>query len=206
MIDLTGKRYGRLLVLSLNSKRGKFFYWNCICDCGKEVVVNGHCLKHGNTKSCGCLHDELSRDRAKKQFTTHGLRNTRLYSIWASMRTRCNNPNSHGFQYYGARGICICEEWNDFQAFYEWAMSNGYAENLTIDRIDVDGNYSPENCRWVTPAEQTRNTRNNRIVTIQGETHILNEWARIIGINRKTLSDRLNKNLPDNELVKPPCR
>lgn len=207
LIDLIGKRYGRLTVLSVNGKRGHYYYWNCLCDCGKETVVCSTDLKSGCTKSCGCLHDEMSRERARKQFTTHGLSKTRLHSIWLSMRTRCNNPNSKSYKDYGAKGVSVCSEWQtDFLSFYQWSMANGYAEDLTIDRIDYNGNYCPENCRWVTIAEQARNTRSNRWVTINGETRILSDWAKIIGINRKTLSDRIDKGLPDSELVKPPCR
>lgn len=207
MTDLTGKRFGRLQVLSFKEKHGKVHYWNCRCDCGKEVVVNGYSMIYGNSRSCGCLHDELSRERLKKQATKHGLCRTRLSSIYHTMKTRCNNPNCNAYKYYGARGISLCPEWhNDFMNFYNWAIANGYADDLTIDRIDVNGNYCPENCRWVTPYEQGRNTRKNRWVTINGETHILNDWAKILGINRKTLSDRLDKGLPDSELVKPPCR
>ena len=207
LTDLAGKRFGRLQVLSFKEKRGKVHYWNCRCDCGKEVVVNGYSMIHGNSRSCGCLHDELSRERARKQFTTHGLSKTRLHSIWLSMRTRCNNPHAKAYQYYGARGISICSEWqNDFQTFYDWAMANGYAENLTLDRIDFNEDYCPKNCRWVTTAEQARNTRKNRLVTINGETHILCDWAKIIGINYKSLAERIDKGWPDSELVKPPCR
>lgn len=124
----------------------------------------------------------------------HGLKHTRLYSIWNGIKIRCLNPNFIRYKDYGGRGITICDEWkNDFQAFYDWAMSNGYADNLTIDRIDNNGNYEPSNCRWVAMDVQANNSRHCRNIEFNGEVHSLSEWARITGIPRYTLNNRINQ-------------
>ena len=144
--DLTGQRFGRLTVLERTELK-----WLCKCDCGNKKIVAGGHLVSGDTKSCGCL-------RIK-----HGMRNTRLYSIWHGMKERCYNTKHKFYKHYGGRGIKVCEEWkNDFQTFADWALSHGYADNLTIDRIDVNGNYEPSNCQWATNAEQQRNKRNSK--------------------------------------------
>lgn len=148
-IDLTGKRYGKLTVLERvqTSKKTK---WKCKCDCGNEVVVASDNLRSGHSRSCGCLKLE--------EVTKHGQWNTRIYRIYYAMKQRCNNPKCAAYGYYGGRGIKVCIEWeNDFQTFYNWAMSHGYADDLSIDRIDVNGNYEPSNCRWATATEQSFN-------------------------------------------------
>lgn len=157
LIDLTGQRFGRLTVVRKSGKDNfRNSTWECICDCGNSSIVSSVNLRNGNTKSCGCYGRERKRNANK----THGMTGSRLHRIWKAMRTRCYNRNFFGFKYYGGRGISICDEWkNDFQAFYDWAMKNGYSDNLTIDRINTNGNYEPSNCRWVTMAEQNKNKR-----------------------------------------------
>lgn len=124
----------------------------------------------------------------------HGLKKTRLYRIWLQMKNRCNNPNTARFKDYGARGIKVCEEWKgDFKAFYDWSMSHGYSDELTIDRIDNNGNYEPSNCRWATPLVQGNNSRHNHNITYKGETHSLSDWARILGVSFHFLSNRINQ-------------
>ena len=147
-----------------------------MCDCGRETIVAQSSLRSGVTQSCGCLMRELSSKRATK----HGGRKTRLYRIWDNMKSRCSNPTKGNYKEYGGRGIKVCEEWlHDFAAFRDWALANGYDDALTIDRIDNDKGYSPDNCRWITQAEQNRNQRTNHMVTYHGETKAIREWAQL---------------------------
>ena len=158
LIDLTGMRFGRLVVIA-KAEPNKSYHgamWECLCDCGNRTIVNARNLKSGNTSSCGCYGNE----KRLKSIKIHGKSGTRLHRIWKAMHTRCYNPNFFAYKYYGGRGITICRGWqNDFQAFYDWAMANGYRDDLSIDRIDTNKGYSPDNCRWTTMAEQNKNKR-----------------------------------------------
>lgn len=189
-IDLTGQRFGRLVVESYagrNKRRDGL--WVCKCDCGRWTTTKQSSLKSGKTRSCGCLQ----KDTAREQHLKYGKKHSRLYSIWHGMIGRTENENHANFKYYGSRGIRICDEWRcDFQKFYNWAINSGYKEGLTIDRVDVNGNYSPENCRWATRKEQANGTRRNAKILYKGETLTLQQWAERFHINKGTLWNRLN--------------
>lgn len=164
--------------------------WHCKCDCGNEKDVWSHSLLYGLTKSCGCLQKEVVVNRN----TTHGMAGTRLNRIFSAMKTRCYNESFPEYQNYGGRGIKICDEWlDDPSSFYNWANMSGYMDDLSIDRIDVNGNYCPENCRWSDRTAQANNKTNNIILSYNNETHTMAEWAKIIGIDKQTLKDRIRR-------------
>lgn len=192
-IDLTGQRFGRLEVLekgeNFKDKQGhNRFKWKCKCDCGNTTFVLQSSLARNLTKSCGCLQKEAVSN-ISKQSAKHNLSSSRLYRIWAGMKDRCTNVHSPIYKYYGKRGICICEEWGDFINFFRWAVQNGYSDSLSIDRINVNGNYSPENCRWVTQKEQTNNTRRNCFIEINKESKTIAQWSEELDINYHQLYD-----------------
>lgn len=190
-LNLTGKRFGKLVAIKTAGKtKNGAYLWKCKCDCGNEIIANVGNMKNGHTKSCGCLRV----DRCKTNFTKHGLEHTRLYGIWSDMRLRCYDEKNIAYHRYGGRGITICDEWkNDVKAFYDWATANGYKDSLTIDRIDNDGNYCPENCRWATVKEQASNRRSNILVTHNGKTQTMKEWANEVGIPYKVVWARVQK-------------
>ncbi len=157
--------------------------WECACDCGGSKAVRGDHLKSGATQSCGCITK-----------TANGLRGSKLYTIWRGIKKRCFLHTNHNYKNYGERGITMCDEWRyDFLAFYNWAISNGYDEGLTIDRIDNDGNYEPSNCRWVTAKVNGNNRRTCHYVTYNGETHTISEWADLFGVETGVFYTRLYK-------------
>lgn len=185
--ELIGKRFGSLTVVSRyeNTTGGKC-RWVCVCDCGtlKAKPVTTSDLLSGKVRSCGCLYKESNKGRK----TTHGLSQSRIFGIWSGMLQRCRKHRN-----YVNRGITVCDEWlNDFQAFYDWAVANGYKENLTIDRIDNDKGYSPENCRWVDMKTQQNNRRNNRIVNYFGVDFTISELSQKLNISPSTLLWRVN--------------
>lgn len=162
--DIGGQRFGKLIAIERlgQNPQGRSL-WLCECDCGNKTVSTVSDLIKGHTQSCGCFRKET----AKKRFTKHGLSSSRLYCIWDGMKKRVTNPNSKYWDCYGGRGIGMCDDWlNDFQSFYDWSMRNGYADNLSIDRIDNNGNYEPANCRWATNSEQALNRRPRRKVAV----------------------------------------
>lgn len=162
LIDMTGQKFGRLTVIEYShaNKQGNSM-WKCRCDCGTEIIARGADLKSHNTSSCGCFRSELSRNR----ITKHSMTGTRIHDIWCNMKGRCFNKNNPRYDDWGGRGITVCDEWkNSFESFYDWAMANGYSDNLSLDRIDNNKNYEPSNCRWATPKEQANNRRITRKV------------------------------------------
>lgn len=190
--DLTGQKFNRLTVLRRDeTSPTRHPKWICRCDCGKTCSVAGGNLKNGHTKSCGCLNSEKVTARNKAN-ATHGDTKTRLYKSWVSMWNRCTNPRCASYCRYGGRGIKVCEEWKSYFKFREWALSVGYDynANLTIDRIDPDGDYCPENCRFLTQQQQSATNRHAVRVTYNGKTQCLKEWAREYHVPYLTLYHR----------------
>lgn len=194
-LELQNKKYGRLNPLNYEYSKHKKRYWKCKCDCGNYVIVCASQLISGKTKSCGCLRKEKSKQNTIKMHTTHGFTKTKLYNVWRGMKKRCYLKSHVYYKNYGGRGIKVCEEWlNDFINFYNWAMSNGYRDDLTLDRINPDGNYEPSNCRWATYKEQNNNKRNNIFLTFNGTTKSIYEWSKITGIKYSTIWWRYKNN------------
>lgn len=190
--DITNQKFGRLTAVhptGEKDKNGKTL-WYCKCDCGGSKVAPIHLLNNGRIKSCGCL---ISSEEKSKRATKHGLRNTRLYTIWSHIKDRCYNENSKIYKYYGKKGVQLCEEWRDFINFYNWALSNGYSDELTIDRIDVNGSYDPSNCRWVDYSVQANNRTNNKLFTFNNKTQTLTQWCNEYDIDYNVVKDRIGK-------------
>ena len=190
--DLTGKRFGRLIVLGLNGKafNGKY-QWDCRCNCGNCITVKGNSLTTGHTKSCGCLERESKIETS----TTHGLRKHPLYGVWLNMKDRCYNPNNSHFKYYGSKGITVCDEWkDDFKLFYDWMIDNGYYKGMSIDRIDNSLGYSPTNCRIIPLSSQSSNRTTNHKILYNGSFYTVAELSRLLNVKSSTLYSRLRRN------------
>lgn len=200
--DLIGKKFGRLTVESYshNIKKengiGLLHYYNCSCECGNNCKVERNSLKNGNTKSCGCIHTEqlIKRNKDNAKLNGDSVKYKRLHNIYNAMINRCYSKSNKRYKDYGERGIKICEEWlNDWLNFRDWALSNGYNDSLTIDRRNVDGNYEPNNCRWVNMKIQANNKTNNKYLTYKGETKTLSEWCEELDLPYHTIKARINK-------------
>ena len=203
--DIAGNRFGRLVAIRKHhsewdkEKRISRNFWLFRCDCGKEKIIDKYSVLRGKTISCGCFN----REKTIEKNTKHGLFNIekRLYRCWQDMKNRCYNPSRKKYKIYGGRGITVCDEWkNNFENFFNWAKNNGYMENLTLDRINVNGNYCPENCRWATAKEQANNTRKNRKITINGTTKNLCEWLEIYKISGGCYQRRRKNGLTDEQI------
>ena len=190
--DISGKRFGRLTAIKyIGKSKGKQTLWECKCDCGNIAIAHHQNLKSGHTSSCGCYNSEVASEREKE----HGQSGTRLYNIWHDMIYRCYNGNHRSYKDYGGKGIIVCNEWkDDFEAFRNWAIENGYKENLSIDRIDSDKNYCPENCRWATDIQQANNTSRNLIFTVDGCTDTLANLCRKYNIPYTLAHSRIYRN------------
>ena len=192
-IDLTNKRFGRLVVIKRIENRvygNKYIKtcWECACDCGNTITATTQDLRKGDVLSCGCLKIEKQKER----LTVHGEHDTKLHNIWCAMRRRCNNVNNKDYKYYGGRGIHVCNEWIDnYIEFNKWARASGYKYGLTIDRIDTNGDYCPNNCRWISIKDQCNNRRSNKLVTYKGETHTIKEWSEKCNIPYSRLYMRI---------------
>ena len=186
---MVGRRYGRLIVQEKTERINREDTWTCRCDCGNITTATTSALVTGHKKSCGCYKLE----RISQSHKTHGESEDPLYHKWEGIKQRCHNPSTKDYPRYGGRGIEVCQEWRDsFEAFRDWALANGYRDDLTIERKDTDGDYCPENCCWATQREQANNRRNNRIVEYKGERKTVAEWAECTGIGYETLRQRLN--------------
>lgn len=203
--NLIGQRFGRLVVIKespIRTTNGQVC-WVCQCDCGNTVEVRSGNLQSGNTSGCGC--GRVGNKNARK----YGFEvPKRLVHIYSAMKHRCNNPNNNGYQNYGGRGIKVCKEWNDnAEMFYRWALANGYSGETSLDRIDVNGGYSPENCRWATQKTQANNRRNNRAVEINGTVKTISEWADFAGLPYSLVADRvIKKKWAGERILEPPKR
>ena len=193
LINLSGQRFGRLVVIrqaesKIYPNKRKVTNWICKCDCGNVITTRADSLRNGKTKSCGCIHHEVLLKNIKK----HGMAGSRIYITWQNMKDRCFNDKNINFRNYGGRGITVCSEWKDsFEEFYKWALKNGYSDKLTIDRIDVNGNYEPNNCRWISYKEQSYNKRNSHFLTYKDVTKTIAEWADEFGMDYDTLHARI---------------
>jgi len=200
--DIVGLRFGLLEVISYVKTENKKSYWFCMCDCGSEKIIYGNDMKRGATISCGCFNKKRTIEMGHNN-RKHGETKSRLHNIWSGMKGRCQNNNNPKYKDYGGRGITVCDEWQTFEPFRDWALANGYQEGLTIDRVDNDGDYTPSNCRWATVVEQAKNKRNNKIISINGEAHCLAEWAAKTGLKEDTISMRIKRGWPSEQLLKP---
>lgn len=191
--DLSGQRFGRLVVLYRCSD-GKHYKYKCLCDCGNETEVAADHLRSGHTTSCGCERSIV----CSKVHKTHGMSKTRLYKLWGNMIERCENPKNNRYKVYGAKGIKVCDEWHKFEVFQEWALKNGYDESLTkkeisIERIDVSGDYCPRNCKWIPLKEQHYNKSNTRYIAYNGKKQSLSLWSAETGLSEGCITSRLDK-------------
>lgn len=211
-MDIIGKKFNRLTVLELvgTDKYGNTKFL-CECDCGNRKVLLGSKVKGGRTKSCGCLHSETARNNTKKHLSSH----TKIYNVYAHILSRCFCNTNKNYHNYGGRGITVCKEWadkeNGFDSFYKWAIQNGYDESAefgkcTIDRIDNNGNYEPSNCRWVSIKEQANNKRVNHLLTYNGKTQNVTQWAIELGYNKETLFSRIHKGWSVEKMLSTPVK
>lgn len=206
IIDLTGQVFGLLTVIKRVTRpegKCKGIYWLCECECGNTIIASTEQLRKGVIISCGCV----KKERVKyKREVIHGYSYTRVYVIWKNMMARCYNPKDVGYKNYGARGVTVYDEWHDVSVFAEWAYANGYADDLTIDRINTNGNYEPDNCRWVSMKVQQNNKRNNVFLEYKGERLTLAQWSDKMEIPYSTLVNRHSNGWSIEEILETPVK
>lgn len=185
--SLVGKDFGRLKVIRRLKRKSGVENYLCICSCGNKHEVLRNNLLSGNVQSCGCLKHDT------KPNLSHGMKGTRIYRIWSGIKTRCLNENDKAYQNYGGRGIKLYKDWEEFEKFWEWAQKTGYNDNLTIERMNVNGNYEPNNCTWITLSEQANNRTNTVSITLNGITKTAKEWSKITKIEYPTIMARLKR-------------
>lgn len=204
-IDLSGQRFGKLTVIGRAPNKNSKTMWYCLCDCGDSTTVSSTHLRSGHTISCGCYKAE----NMSALFATHRMKDTAIYRMWHNMRARCKYESTDRYKNYGGRGIQVCQEWDEsFEAFYQWALSNGYRDGLSIERKDVNGNYCPENCCFILLEDQALNRTTTRYIEHNGIQKPLSVLAKEIGKNSVTLSRRIDKGLSVSDAVSLPlwCR
>ena len=190
-LDITGKKYGKLTVLSYEGKtKSGNSKWLCVCECSNKKIIVATKLKNGHTRSCGC-----------NKSTRNGLSRTRIYRIWKGILARCNNYENDNYFWYGFKGISICEQWHDFQKFYNWCLLNGYEDDLTIDRINSNGNYYPENCRWVSQKEQCNHVISNHLIIYKNISYTMAKFADLLGYRYWTVSNRIKLGWTPEEIA-----
>ena len=206
-VDLVGQRFGKLEVVSYSHSRNGA-YWLCKCDCGNTSVARGTSLRAGEVKSCGCGSLEAARKNAEASRTKHGFAHKeRLYETWKNMKRRCYNPTNKRAKFYAEKCVTVCDEWrDDYLAFRSWALANGYNDTLKIDRIDNDGDYCPENCRWATDKVQANNQSRNRLLTYNGETLTMAQWADKLGYSYSAINHRVQRGWSMERIVNTPQR
>lgn len=198
--DIKGEKFGKLTAIRFDHiGKDHHYCWLFKCDCGGEIIARKSAVMGGQIKACKKCGYATQRK--------HGKKGTRIYAVWQSMKQRCFNKNHKSYKQYGGRGITVCNAWLEFEQFNDWAMANGYDENAefmqcTLDRINVNGNYEPDNCRWTNSKVQSENTRTSRKIEYKNEIHCLSEWARILKIGRDKLKYKINKGFTIDEIVK----
>lgn len=214
-MDIVGKTFGQLTVLERApckfDKNGKKVpMWLCICSCGNKVIARQDCLLHGRKFSCGCNKGDRGKNFLKYLPEICRDKNgkiTRLYRIYTKMKSRCYNPNENNYKWYGAKGIKVCEEWKtNYENFYNWAISSGYNDSLTIDRIDISKDYCPENCRWILQSEQSHNLSSNKIIEYDGKSLCYAQWEKLLGFCAGTISRRIKKGWTEIEAITTPIK
>ncbi len=185
---IKGKRQGKLQIFDVIKtipRTGKI--WRCLCDCGKETFLTTSQIVSGNVQECPDCARERRREESRKQLYKHGMHDSRLYAVWWAMQSRCGCEGDTNYRHYGGRGINVCAEWKEFEPFAKWAMANGYADCLTIERRDVNGHYEPSNCWWIPFQGQSFTRRNAHHVTVNGVTMCLTHWAKALGVSHAAI-------------------
>lgn len=209
--DLKGERFGRLTCLKVAGKDdvSRCMLWLCECECGNQATVKSSSLRNGNTQSCGCFQREVAVRDGKRRIK-HGLTRDggqhQVYKCWYHMKNRCLNPNDKSYYRYGGRGIRICDEWLDFEAFYSWATNNGFQPGLSIERMDYNGDYEPANCCWASAKVQNNNKSSNIRISFKGENRTLSEWSETLGMSYSALHQRLNSGWSVDQAFTTPIR
>jgi hypothetical protein len=200
----SGDKFGRLVVLKEIKQKNKSRYFLCKCDCGKTTERCIKALIKNSISSCGCYQNEFNiKPRYKQRSDNYPYLKSRLYSIWTDIKKRCNNTNTRAYKWYGAKGVKVCETWeNDFINFMNWSIKNNYSDELTIDRINSNGNYSPDNCRWVSMLVQNNNKSSNRLIEFENQQYTMSQLSRLLGVKYTTLVSKLNKGLTVKEIIR----